>query len=348
MPKKTYHDLEKEVWEPGRCAGCGACVAVCPADSFNFPGGAPYPQHTGYCKDATDNVPCGVCYDVCPRVVPPRSDGPLVGEYLRTLSAKAGVEIPGRQSGGAVTAILLQALKGGTVDAVVTVTEDPWTHRPSSAVITSSDVLIMSAGSRYNWWIPLVAALKEAVIRKKFHHIAVVGVPCVIQALHRIRESENPLLRPFKNSIRVVIGLFCTESFDYTSLVEGKLQHEYKVEPWQIRRFEVKGNLTLTLTDDRRLTVPLSEIQASVRPGCAICTDFTAQNSDISAGAVGSESGYTTLIIRTSVGEGFLEQAMHSGSLVTGPPTDLKAIERLAAKKRNRREAISGSPEPAT
>jgi coenzyme F420 hydrogenase subunit beta len=129
--------------------------------------------------------------------------------------------------------------------------------------------------------------------------------------------------------------------------MEGTLPHEYHIEPWQIRRFEVKGNLTLTLSEGDPLTIPLRELQASVRTGCAICTDFTALDSDLSAGAVGSETGYTTLIIRTPVGQGFLDQAIHSGGLVTGPPIDLKAIERMAAKKGNRRETRStpGSPE---
>jgi coenzyme F420 hydrogenase subunit beta len=333
---KTYRELEKEVWEEGRCAGCGGCVAVCPADSFTWSPGAPHPNHTGYCKEATDGVPCGACYEVCPRVVPSRKDQPLIGEYIRLLSAKADIEIPGRQSGGAVTAILLQALEAGLVDAVVTVTEDPWTHRPSSTVITTSEILVSQAGSRYNWWVPLMASLKDAVIRKKYHHIAVVGVPCVVQATRRIRESNNALLQPYRKAIRLVIGLFCTESFDYESLVEGKLHGERHIEPWQIRRFDVKGNLNLTLSDGTSLTLPLSELQESVRPGCARCTDFTALDADISAGAVGSEKGYTTLISRTPVGEGFLDQALNAGRLVPGPAVDRKAIERLAARKKER------------
>jgi coenzyme F420 hydrogenase subunit beta len=333
---KTHRDLKIEVWDAGRCAGCGACVAVCPADAFTFLPGDLHPRHTEYCKEATDGVPCGACYEVCPRVVPVSADQPLIGGAIRILSAKAAFEVPGRQSGGAVTALLLHALERGLVDAVVTVTEDKWTHRPSSAIITSSEVLVTQAGSRYNWWIPLMAALKEAVIRRKYHHIAVVGVPCAVQATKRIRESENPLLRPFRKSIRLVIGLFCTESFDYGKLVEGKLSRERHIEPWQIQRFEVKGNLDLTMSDGTRVTIPLSELGECVRPGCATCVDFTALDADISAGAVGSEPGFTTLITRTPVGEGFLEQTLREGRLLTGPAVDRKAIERLAAKKKKR------------
>ncbi len=36
MAAKSYLDLKSEVWDAGRCSGCGACVAVCPADALTF------------------------------------------------------------------------------------------------------------------------------------------------------------------------------------------------------------------------------------------------------------------------------------------------------------------------
>ena len=36
MAAKSYLDLKSEVWDAGRCSGCGACVAVCPADALYF------------------------------------------------------------------------------------------------------------------------------------------------------------------------------------------------------------------------------------------------------------------------------------------------------------------------
>lgn len=336
MAKKTYRDLKAEVWDLGRCAGCGACVAVCPVDAFYFQPGALQPDHTDYCKEATDGVPCSACYEACPRVIIPSNVSSLLGDYRSLLSAKAGFEVPGRQSGGAVTAILLNALEAGVIDAVVTVTEDRWTHRPSSAVITSTETLLHQAGSRYNWWVPLMAALKEAVLVKKFRRVAVVGVPCVVQAVHRIRQSENELLRPFCKGIRLVIGLFCTESFDYRELMEHTIERIHHIESWRIQHLNVKGALEVTLDDGSSLNIPLSELKDCTRKGCQFCSDFAAEEADISAGAVGSKEGFTTLILRNALGQGFVESAIRSGRLLRGDEVDKKAIERLASQKQKR------------
>ncbi len=232
-----------------------------------------------------------------------------------------------------MTAILANALDEGLIDAVVTVNEDRWTLKPSSVVITKSDVLMHQAGSRYSWWVPLLAALKNAVVERKLRRIAVVGVPCAIQAVARIRESENDLLKPYGKAIRLTIGLFCTESFDYTLLVQGKLRSTYNLEPHEIKKLDVKGKLEVLKQDGSTTIVPLAELEACVRKGCHICTDLTAVRSDISAGAIGSPSGSTTLIVRTGIGKGFVDSAVRNRKLDVSPGVDTALIEKLSAAK---------------
>jgi len=338
MEMKTYKDLESEVWKTGLCSGCGACVAVCPADALRFePGNTDAPVNIGYCKADNDSVPCGACYAACPRV-DLAGQGQMLGPYMDIVAARSAFPVERKQSGGAVTAILVNALEEGLIDAVVTVTRDPWTMKPSSAVITSAEELVLHAGSRYSWGVPLLASLKEAVVTRKYRRIAVVGVPCVARATQAIRTSEHDLLRPYAKAIRLVIGLFCTETFDYAKLVEGKLQSEREIEPWEINRLDIKGKLDVYLQDERQLSIPLAELEEAVRPGCHVCTDFTAVEADVSAGAVGSPGGYTTLIIRNDIGRGFVDRAVWRGKLSTGSNVDLAVIERLAAKKAERRQ----------
>jgi len=338
MAEKSYIDLKREVWDAGLCARCGACVAVCPADSLFFgraaEGESPLsPESTGYCKMETDGVPCGACYRACPRTGERLPLPSLLGETVETVAARAAFPVAHKQSGGAVTAILKSALEEGTIDAVVTVTADPWTLKPRSEVITDAGVLVTHAGSRYNWWVPLLAALKEAVVVRKCQNIAVVGVPCVVQAVYRIRESDFDLLRPFGRSIRLVIGLFCTDSFDYARLVEGALRRERGIEPWAVRRLDVKGALEVTVDDGTVVSIPLAELESCIPSGCKTCTDFAALDADISAGAVGSPEGFTTLLIRTPAGKGFVDRARASGALETSDEVALAPAERLAARK---------------
>jgi coenzyme F420 hydrogenase subunit beta len=178
-----------------------------------------------------------------------------------------------------------------------------------------------------------VAALKTAVIEKKFQKIAVIGVPCVVQAVDRIRKSDHELLRPFGKSIRLVVGLFCTESFDYMALVEGKLKREYKVDTWRVERLDVKGKLEAHLRDGTTLSIPVQELEATVRPGCRFCLDLTAVCSDLSAGAAGAPGGFTSVIVRTEIGRMFLESAIKNRRVIRGPDPDLEAIRKLIARK---------------
>jgi len=333
MAAKSYLDLKSDVWESGRCSGCGACVAVCPADALSFDEGALVmsPGSNGYCKQATDGVTCGACYAVCPRIG--NQPAETLGNYLELITAKASFAVPHKQSGGAVTAILANALDEGLIDAIVTVTEDRWTLRPSSVIITGSDVLIQQAGSRYSWWVPLLAALKAAVVGRKYKRIAVIGVPCAVQAVARMRESDNDLVKPYGKAIRLVMGLFCTESFDYQALITGKLKTTYHLEPHDIKKLNVKGKLEVLKQDGSITTVPLEELETCIRTGCHSCTDLTAVRSDISAGAIGSPAGSTTLIVRTPVGKGFVDRAVQNHTLDISTDVDTAVIEKLALAK---------------
>jgi len=333
MALKNYRDLKSEVWDTGKCSGCGACVAVCPADAISFDEGEMVlsPKSNGYCKQATDSVICRACYSVCPRVGEQPAE--TLGTYLDLACGKSAFEVPHKQSGGAVTAILANALDQGLIDAIVTVTEDRWTLKPSSVIITKSDVLIQQAGSRYSWWVPLLAALKHAVVERKFKRIAVIGVPCAVQAVARMRESDNDLLKPYGKAIRLVIGLFCTETFDYEALIQGKLHTQLKLEPHDIKKLDVKGKLEILKHDGTTTIVPLAELETCIRKGCHSCTDLTAVLSDISAGSIGSPAGKTTLIIRTPAGKGFIDSAVQNHKLILSPGVDTSVIEKLASAK---------------
>jgi coenzyme F420 hydrogenase subunit beta len=87
------------------------------------------------------------------------------------------------------------------------------------------------------------------------------------------------------------------------------------------------------MKDGSSLILPMNELETAVRPGCHYCLDLTAVYSDISAGAIGSPPGYTSLIVRNDVGQMFMDSAVKNKKLIIGPVADIAAIERLASLK---------------
>lgn len=355
---KSYLNLKEEVWDKNICSGCGACVAVCPTENIYFKEQSPvkfvcdecaciiepvhngeYPISAEFCKVTLYDVPCGACYDVCPRTSERRR--PLtelgIGNVIKAVKAKSKFDTKGVQSGGAVTAILANAFDEGIIDGALVVVEDKWTMKPGSYLATSKEDVLKSAGSRYNWNVPILEALKEAVMEKKLNKLAIVGTPCVINAVYQMMSSDNDLVAPFKNAIRLKIGLFCFETFDYSKMIE-KLK-SIDVDPWEVRKMDIdKGKLIVELLDGTTHSFKLKDVEEIVRSGCNVCRDFTGMTSDISVGNVGSPDGYSTVLIRNKWGKGFFDRAVINGYLEAEEGIDPKPIESLAEKKARRKD----------
>jgi coenzyme F420 hydrogenase subunit beta len=109
----------------------------------------------------------------------------------------------------------------------------------------------------------------------------------------------------------------------------------------KVCRIDVKGKLEITLNDGVQYVIPLAELEDTVRPGCSVCTDFTALKADISAGSVGSPDGYTTLIVRTLVGQHLLESAVASGKLSIGGGEVSLGIMRNCKEKDGKETGIN-------
>ncbi|MDR2856063.1 MAG: Coenzyme F420 hydrogenase/dehydrogenase, beta subunit C-terminal domain [Methanomicrobiales archaeon] len=322
--------LREQVWDLGRCSGCGGCVGICPADALYFDIGEMHPRFSGYCKQETDGVSCNACNEVCPRLAETAAP---VGSVLRVVAAKREVPISQQQSGGAVTYILAQALDAGLLDGVITMSVDRFSQAPIAVLNTSSGQLIESAGSRYNWNAPLLSVLKEAN-RWRLSRIAVVGTPCIVSAARMIAESSHDLVVPYGKMIRLIVGLFCTESFDHMAFIQTLA--EKGISTGDITGMDVKGALVVTLRGGVQQKLPLAEFEEAIRPGCHVCDDFSAGDADISAGSVGTAGGWTTLLIRTKTGEQFLQDAVLGKGLLIEENVDMEVVGKFEKEKKER------------
>jgi coenzyme F420 hydrogenase subunit beta len=330
--------LGKNVVDAGRCVGCGACVVVCPFNCLEYMGAKP--NLVKECKV------CGICPNVCPqnewsqskaetfvfgRV---RNSEETFGVYRRLVVAKAKEDriLKVCQDGGVVTALLLFALQNGLIDcAVVSGKSKEKPLYPVPKLATTPEEILESAGTRYSY-SPNILALADGIKQKKAK-IAFVGTPCQIRAIRKIQMAG---LKKYAAPINFLIGLMCSESFNYEGLVEKHIHQKLGVNPNDITKMNIKGKLFITTKSDVK-DISLAEAKQYARENCRVCEDFSSEMADISVGGLGLE-GWSFVVIRTENGERLFEMAEKAGVLETRPVEKdepaLNLLIKLSTKKR--------------
>jgi coenzyme F420 hydrogenase subunit beta len=333
-----YNDLKREVWDTDRCSGCGACVGSCPLEALHFRGDD-NPIFDGLCSK------CSTCYSVCPRTenelsvqvsrAPENKEniGPYVGRYF---ARSSDFQIIKRAQGfGVVTSVLKHILEEKIVDAAIVVTADIFMNTRGMIAKDFSDVK-KSTKVKYIW-APVLSKLREAVLDESIESIAVVGVPCVIQALELIERSRLLL---YKKKIKLKIGLFCWEIFRHiliSEMIHKELQLD--IDPRRIWMFDIKNRqLVVELMDSTEYHIPLETASRYARKGCNYCVDFTSEWSDISVGNAGAPQDFLTVITRTELGDEIVKDMIKKDKLVTGEFDDkVFSLARRVNKKKKLR-----------
>lgn len=168
--------------------------------------------------------------------------------------------------------------------------------------------------------------------------ITLVGTPCHIIAAEKMEHYPEIL---GDSPVDFKLGLFCMENFSHTYLKEFLKQNDIEMD--DIDQFRVeKGHLWTYLKNGDVFKVPLSQAKVCMRKNCQVCMDYTSELADLSVGSVGSDPGWSTIIIRTEKGLKALSKAEDEGYIETKPITQqgLKLLENLANKKKieNRNE----------
>jgi coenzyme F420 hydrogenase subunit beta len=335
--QKGQGRLVDSVINPGICVRCGACVGICPY--FHYFDGEVVVQ---------DQCPSdrGRCLQVCPRVgstetaVEAERSGSAptgeIGPFQAIMMARASEQkIRERaQYGGVVSALLIFALENGTIkSAVLTDTGDHLS--PGGKIARDRSEILNCTGSRYSGSAGL-SALNRA-IQADEHGLGVVGLPCQMEALARMRRIE-PDGEEMCSRIIVKIGLFCTWALDYRRLetflkskgVGGKAL-KFDIPPPPSESFLVQTK------EEGRRVFDLSDIRPLVQKGCALCRDMTAESADLSVGTVEGLEKWNTLVVRTVAGLELVNSALEKGWIETEPLPE-ENIEHLKEAARNKRE----------
>ncbi|MHC1582511.1 MAG: Coenzyme F420 hydrogenase/dehydrogenase, beta subunit C-terminal domain, partial [Candidatus Syntropharchaeia archaeon] len=166
-----------------------------------------------------------------------------------------------------------------------------------------------------------------------------VGLPCHTRALRHMQHIKFELAP----AISLTIGLFCRENYEYLSLrryIEGVLGEGSLAE---VRKFSVKEDAMLVhFSDsdgdgdgDKTLPTPITEVKKWIPHHCLLCSDFTNELADISVGCDGSPDGFSTVIVRTELGERVFA-AIEAEGLLEAKPADIAAVREIAERKREK------------
>jgi len=353
IERKHWKHLYEEIIATEICCSCSACVVACPHKVLELMDFDPVQTDA---RSPFDNCwhgeeGCSLCAMACPRLDPDvnaieeivfgdgihREESKVEGPYrYKTLvRATEGSYLERGQDGGAVAALLGWALDEGELDGAVVAAPSetvPWLDEPR--LVRTSEELRASAGSRYTYCAtPL--GLKDAAAAK-CKNIALVGVSCESTAVRQIAAAG---IKRWTRNVKLVIGLMCTETFDYEAFIVGKLEHELGITLEDVTKINVKGKVIVTLRDGRDINIPLKECRPFANEWCHHCPDFAAEHADLSCGGLGME-GWTMILVRSEKGQDFLERAVAANIVelrdAEEEPKALEVMMRLATKQRQR------------
>lgn len=335
-----------QIVKSGLCTGCGVCVALNPAgikmkwsdDGFLVP------QMTGnYAPRGEEKV--------CPFNPHPddsvRTEDELAKEFQGDLTKSAprigrlvdtyvGYSKDYRltsSSGGLATYFSESLLRGGYVDAVVSVhPSDVQEDRFEFAFTTDPEKVVRASETKY---FPVTYAEVLQRIRNYEGRVAITGVGCFIRSI-RLLQHYDPI---FREKIVFTIGIICgglKSAFFSDYLADKAGSHTGYLSP----RFRVKdpnssaNDYSYQCIDER--TEDLKKIKMrSVGDmwgsgyfkalACEVCDDVTTELADVSLGDAwlpeyqNDGKGQNVIVTRSKIADDLIREGIRSGSLAVTP-----------------------------
>lgn len=338
--------------EDENCILCGLCYRICGelvgvAAINSQSRGVERKVDTPYGELSPDCIACGACALVCPTSSALRRENiyPLLPEAIREIevqyldgsfeeylgvcreifAGRSGIE---GQDGGIVTSTLLHGFERGLLDAAVVVRKD---ERLGAVAVLAEDAnsILEARGTKYVR-ISVVEPLLEA-LQKGRRKVAVVGTPCQIRVVRKL-QRQGYFARSFPDAKIYLIGLFCFESFDYAPL-KGRIEELFGVDLDAAEKVQIARGKFIVQAGGREHSCKVADLGHLVRAGCGFCDDLVSMLADISVGSVGSPDGFSTVIVRSAVGERLLDGVEFERREVRR-----EDVAKLAALKRKKAE----------
>jgi coenzyme F420 hydrogenase subunit beta len=304
--KVWFWDLDEAVIAADRCIECGTCVAVCPSDSIGI-GDDGLPALVKMCTG------CSLCWDYCPRgglrheatwkLTSSAGNGQAVRERY---SARARPDLAGAQDGGVVSTVLIALLEAGQLDGVLLARESATERWKGEAFLARTPAEVVEcAGSFYNQTMALAHLDLGKLDLPPNPRIALVGTPCEVEGLKAMQARPWTWGSARADAVVLTIALLCTKSFNYEKLMVDEIQRKRGIPLEDIGRVDVvRGKLIVQ--DHQRETLvsePIRDFHGAALKGCDECTDFLGGAADLSVGSVGSDDGWSSVLVRSQAGK---------------------------------------------
>lgn len=312
----------KSIRKGNLCTSCGICVGACPKGCIDMEYGKERNLPTIREHDCID---CGLCYKICPgkgynlfgfgqklfNVDNRNNYNRLCGFWNNSYvgnSQNENIRFHS-SSGGVVSSFLIYLLKKGIIDGSIVVRfskDDPLGVEPFIA--TTESEILSSRGSKY-----IIVSYDKIVEKiKQFKgRLAVVGLPCHIQALRNLSLYD-------KNVDRKIVGYFSI----YCSLNKTKHSIDYYLSRYKVPRNKIgkfsfrddgcMGFMKFTNHEGQEIKkIPylsywLGTHSFFVNSRCLVCADHFGEVADISFGDINispynqDKIGISSIITRNS------------------------------------------------
>jgi len=290
------------------CAGCGNCNFICPARIDLRSTMLTYPLREEEVKVIERQFLKGTADE-------------NIGVYSDMFSAKSSIS---GQDGGVASALLASGMERGLFDSAIVVKRirGYWAE---AFVAENVDDILQAKGTKYIR-VHMMSKLLDLIAKGK-RKIALVGTACQVRAARRVQQS---LLGGYPDLELTIIGLFCFEEFNYYKLKE-ETKRLLGVDLDRAEKTQIRKGKYIVRVDGKENSVSVKELNNAVENACLSCPDFAANYSDISVGSVGSDDGYSTVIVRSDVGEKLLQKL----DLAKGKVSK-EEITKLAIQKKKR------------
>jgi coenzyme F420 hydrogenase subunit beta len=366
-----FSELKSQILDEDMCTRCGACVAVCPP-AWLMVGDDGSPATT-LAPSLMSCGECSLCIEVCPGrdTATPQSEQRIFGRTRTREERWTGIfrqslhlastdprVLRGSAAGGAGTSLLLAALRSGLADGAIVIGRDTVRAWVPSALVTDDEEIVMRCGQTSYCITPNVQLLRDA----RFSRIAIIGVPCEIQAVQRMKNLAPP--PDVAEKVVLTLEIACASSTRRAGtehLITERLGLALEdVAEMRYRDGEYPGEFAVWTKKGDRVALPFHELVDDFKRfkthRCLVCADWWSGLADISISDgdpniyATSQSGDTPpreskVMVRTDQGERIIDTAVNLG-MVSVRPVPFAFSENLGLQRKRFRYAAFAQSMP--